>query len=169
MDEDIIDSKLCVCVHPSPLPKYRGGCPVQHQIINGETESAVSIFIMDDKLDHGPILWSKKFSLEGELRDVFNAIGRSSVEGLEEILRRGHRFQPSLFLDWGVEQEHEEATTFKRRKPSESEINLEDFGNYTAEELYNKIRALQDPYPNPYVVCKDGTKLYLIKAKHEQK
>ena len=48
-----------------------------------------------------------------------------------------------------------------------SEIKIEDFNNFTAEELYNKIRALQDPYPNSFVVCKDGTKLFLTHSKCE--
>ena len=38
-------------VHPSLLPKYRGGSPMQHQIINGEKESAVTLFYMDEGID----------------------------------------------------------------------------------------------------------------------
>jgi methionyl-tRNA formyltransferase len=43
-------------VHPSLLPKYRGASPIQSVLINGETETGVSIMIMDEKMDHGPIL-----------------------------------------------------------------------------------------------------------------
>ena len=46
-----------------------------------------------------------------------------------------------------------------------SEINTEDFNHYTAEELHDKIRALQSPYPNAYIKCKDGTKLFLLESK----
>ena len=42
-----------------------------------------------------------------------------------------------------------------------SEVKKEDFINMTATELYNKVRALQDPYPNAYVKCKDNTKLLI--------
>jgi hypothetical protein len=48
-----------------------------------------------------------------------------------------------------------------------SEIKIDDFKQFTAEELYDKIRCLQKPYPNPFVVCKDGTKLYLEKVRFE--
>ena len=48
-----------------------------------------------------------------------------------------------------------------------SEINIDDFKNYTAKELHNKVRALQNPYPNAFIVCKDGTKLYLEKVRVE--
>mgnify|MGYP003640641550 FL=1 len=36
----IVEKFNCICMHPSPLPKYRGGSPLQNQIINGERLSA---------------------------------------------------------------------------------------------------------------------------------
>jgi methionyl-tRNA formyltransferase len=160
--EEIINSKICVCLHPSLLPKYRGGCPLQHQIINGETTSAVTLFVMDKEIDHGPILWQKKFSLEGGLCGIFKRMEDLGHEGLEFILKE---YSDKGGLS-GEAQNHEEATFFKRRKPSESEIKIEDFSDYTAKELYNKVRALQDPYPNPYLLCKNGTKLFIKEANY---
>ena len=161
--QKFIDKYKCICVHPSPLPKYRGGCPLQHQIIDGVEKSAISIFVMDDKLDHGPILSQTSLNLTGELKDVLSRLTTRTSHELSEVIERLER-EP----DWmGVPQDHSQATLYKRRTPSESEINIEDFGNYTAKELYNKIRALQDPYPNSYITCKDGTKLYLTQAKHD--
>jgi len=161
--EGVINSKLCVCLHPSPLPKYRGGSPIQHQILSGETDSAVTLFLMDNKLDHGQLLWQDHLSLEGELDDIFHELGDVGAEGVSAVLRQ--------YSDTGTlvgsEQSHEDATVFKRRKPGQSEILVEDFSEHTAEELYNKIRALQDPYPNAYVICKDGTRLFLSRARHE--
>jgi methionyl-tRNA formyltransferase len=40
---------------------------------------------------------------------------------------------------------------------------------YTAKELHNKIRALQSPYPNAFIRCKDGTKLFLCMSKVKEK
>jgi methionyl-tRNA formyltransferase len=44
--KEIIEKYTCICLHPSPLPKYRGGSPIQHQIINGEVDSAVTFFVV---------------------------------------------------------------------------------------------------------------------------
>ncbi len=66
------------------------------------------------------------------------------------------------------QQDESKATYCKRRTPAQSEIKLIDFSESTAKEIYDKIRALQDPYPNAFVVCKDGTKLFLQKAKIEE-
>ena len=55
---DIIDifPKGIVNIHPSYLPYYRGATPIQTAIANGDTETAVSIMVIDEELDHGPLL-----------------------------------------------------------------------------------------------------------------
>ncbi|MEK7611079.1 MAG: methionyl-tRNA formyltransferase [Patescibacteria group bacterium] len=45
-----------VNIHPSLLPKYRGTTPVQTAIINGDRQTGVSLILMDDKFDHGPLI-----------------------------------------------------------------------------------------------------------------
>ena len=47
-----------------------------------------------------------------------------------------------------------------------SEIKIEDFEKYTAEELHNKIRALQDPYPNAFIKCKNNTILLIQESEY---
>ena len=155
--EEIIKDDFCVCLHPSKLPKYRGGTPIQHQILNGETESAVTLFKMDNMIDHGPIIFQKQFSLEGDLNEIFLKIENLGYDGLSYII---NNCKNMVMHD----QNESEATTFKRRKPEMSEICLEDFSKYTATELYNKIRCLQDPYPNAFIRCKDDTILFFKKA-----
>ena len=51
-------------IHPSLLPKYRGATPIQSALINGEMETGVSIMLMDEKMDHGPILDQKTVLIE---------------------------------------------------------------------------------------------------------
>ena len=132
----IINNNRCICLHPSPLPKYRGGSPIQHQIINGEKDSAVTFFIMNDKLDAGEILYQEKFSLEGELSDIFNRIISIGSKGLLTLLHT--EVKP-------IKQDELKATYYKRRKPEESEITIDEIKNKPTEYLYNKIRMLNDP------------------------
>jgi|TARA_R110000787_G_scaffold285864_1_gene402552 methionyl-tRNA formyltransferase len=154
----IINNNRCICLHPSPLPKYRGGSPIQHQIINGEKDSAVTFFIMNDKLDAGEILYQEKFSLEGELSDIFNRIISIGSKGLLTLLHT--EVKP-------IKQDELKATYYKRRKPEESEITIDEIKNKPTEYLYNKIRMLNDPYPNAYIKCKDGSKLYITKSHYK--
>jgi methionyl-tRNA formyltransferase len=148
----IIHSRECICLHPSPLPLYRGGSPIQHQVINGESHSAVTIFKMDEGIDTGPILFQKEFSLDGTLDDIFNRIKGVGVTGVKTIVQGNYQSTP---------QDDQRSSSFKRRTKDMSEININDFNAHTATEIFNKVRCLQDPYPLPFVVCKGNTKLYL--------
>ena len=157
--KNIITKYECICLHPSPLPKYRGGSPIQHQIINGENESAVTFFRMEKKLDSGNILFQKKFSLNGDLQNIFSRITSLGILGISNLLNNKIKEQV---------QNEKEATFFKRRIPKESEILVEDFKKNSAKAIYNKIRSLQDPYPNAFVVCRDGKKIFFKKIYYQK-
>lgn len=153
IDKEIVSQYKCLMLHPSPLPKYRGGSPIQNQIINGEKKSAISIFIMDEGIDTGPILKQKSFNLNGSIKEIFSKIIKIGYELTNDILHEG--FNP-------ISQDHSQATYYKRRTPLDSEISIDEIKNNTAEYIHDKIRMLQDPYPNAYIKAQDGKKVYII-------
>ena len=53
-------------VHPSLLPKYRGASPIQSAILAGETETSATIYLIDEKADHGPILAQEKLHIKSQ-------------------------------------------------------------------------------------------------------
>lgn len=156
--EDIIDNHLCICLHPSALPKYRGGSPIQNQIMDGLTESMVTLFQMNSELDSGPICYQKEISLKGNLRDVLLEIIHVGLQGTIKLIE-DYRNNTLEFR----EQEGE-PTYCKRKKPEESEITIEELQISTPEYLHNKIRGLQDPYPNAFITCVNGERLYITGA-----
>lgn len=160
---ELVNKVTCIGMHPSKLPKYRGGSPLQHQIINGETIGCVSFFILNEKIDKGDVIIQHEISLEGNLDDIFERIvGVSNFIILHEIIEWYEIHENQKYPS--IPQPESESTYFKRRTPEESEITLDDFTTNTALDLHNKIRALQSPYPNAFVVCKDGTKLYITRS-----
>lgn len=161
INEDIINQYECMCIHPSKLPAYRGGSPIQNQIIDGIDVSAVTLFKMNKKLDAGDIVFQASLDLSGELIEILKRISDASIEVITRALNTlllGQKLQY-------VKQIESQASYCKRRSPEESEITLEDLKNKTAKQLYDKIRCLQDPYPNAYIKLGNGEKLYLIKSK----
>jgi len=149
--EEIVNNYLCMCLHPSKLPIYRGGSPIQNQIMVGEKESAVSIFKMGTGMDDGPIYYQEDISLKGYLDDILKRIETIGIYGtlklIEDCKTDSIEFK---------EQDHSKATYCKRLKPNNSEIKPEDFIIYDAEYIYNKVRGLQKPYPECYIKCKKG-------------
>ncbi len=158
MSGELISNYTCLMLHPSPLPKYRGGSPIQNQIIAGERESKVSIFVMNAEIDAGDLVGQGDLSLRGDLKDIFRQ--------LEEI---GFRLTLKIFVD-GLQRKpqiHANATYCKRRVERDSEITMEELKEETAEFLSNKIRMLADPYPNAYIKTHDGRKLIILEARVE--
>src|SRR3990167_5776499 len=51
-------------IHPSLLPKYRGATPIQTAILNGDTETGTTLYLIDEKIDHGAILAQRKLPIE---------------------------------------------------------------------------------------------------------
>ena len=154
VDQKIINYCPCLCLHPSKLPKYRGGSPIQHQIINGENTSAVTIFRMNDTLDAGDIYFQKEFDLIGYLPDILNKIQNLGIEGTIKFIME-FKYNNIDNINF-IKQNNEEATIYKRLKPTNSEITSEDFKNYDAKYFYDKVRCLQEPYPKCYIKCKTG-------------
>lgn len=148
------NTRRVIVVHPSPLPLYRGGSPIQHQIMAGEKTSAVSLFRLHKDhpaTDSGPLCWQRAFSLAGSLDDVLGRIEKLTARAIEDTARSfwdgSLVFTPQPAGEW---ERHD------RRKPSESEITVDDLWPHgDAVGLYHKIRALAPPYPQAYIVLGD--------------
>ncbi|MGC1380975.1 MAG: methionyl-tRNA formyltransferase [Candidatus Baltobacteraceae bacterium] len=81
-------------VHPSLLPKYRGATPIQSAILHDESETGVSIMLMDAGLDTGDLVLQRGVPIEsgesyGELHDRLAAIGAQLLAETLEIAQRG--------------------------------------------------------------------------------
>lgn len=159
----LYESYTTLILHPSPLPKYRGGSPIQNQIIAGETSSAVTILRVVEKLDAGDIYAQSPISLNGTLDQILARIvtaGTASTIRVLDAIATNHASP--------IAQNEHDATIGKRRKPTDSEITLDEMKNKSSAYLYNKIRSLADPYPTAYIICKDGKKLYLTGARLDE-
>lgn len=158
IDKEILNKFLCVGIHPSDLPLYRGGSPLQHQIIEGLDSTNITLMTLaEGKVDAGEIWDKEPMSLQGNsMSEIFRSLADSSIRLLERF-----------FKNFGLTEPHAQnlsmGSYYNRRKPEESEITRQMLAQYSAKQLYDFIRALTDPYPNAFIMDKDGNKL-LIKA-----
>ena len=58
----VFNNFTCIQFHSSNLPKFRGGSPIQNQIIRNVKQSAVTLFRMSEKIDRGNIIFQKKMN-----------------------------------------------------------------------------------------------------------
>ena len=143
----------------SDLPLFRGGSPIQNQILNGLTKTSVTILYADDQLDSGEIIFQEEINLKGYLDEILNRIIQKGIKATKKILKLKKINNLRSFP-----QNHKKATYFKRRKPIQSKILHNHFKKYEAEYFYNLVRGLQSPYPEAYIECKNKTKLYFKKV-----
>lgn len=150
---------LSLTLHPGKLPDDRGGSPLQNQIRNGEQWSYANLIELGEKLDGGDIFSRQKFSLEGEMSDVWTRMTSAGIlqtrDFLENYSERDRRRQ----------KQTGEGTIYKRVTPAQAEILPT---KQTAEQIYNIIRAHNESDANTYVkkahIKEQGYELVLLKS-----
>ena len=126
-------------IHASLLPKWRGAAPIQRAIMNGDKTIGVSIMKIEEKLDSGPVLSTKKIELNqnaiyGEIEKKLSIIGADLlIESLKNIEKNESKF---------FEQSHSEATYAKKINKKETIINW----NLDANKVLAHIHGLS---PSP--------------------
>lgn len=132
-------------LHGSLLPQYRGAAPINWAVINGETETGVSIFKLKHEIDTGNILLQESFPLlptqnAGEVHDHMKQVGAHLlIKAVDGLLAGTLQEKP---------QANFEQTSLKPAPKIFKENCQIDFSK-TSEELYNFIRGLA-PYPGAY-------------------
>lgn len=131
-------------VHPSKLPLFRGATPIQSQLLDGVTDSAISFILVDAKMDHGPLLHQEPFPISAT--DTNATLHDSMFLKAAEVL-------PSIMTDFvagkisPLEQKHEEATFCKPFNRESGYFELEN--PPSAQKLDRMIRAFY-PWPTAW-------------------
>ena len=135
---DIVNNYTCVCFHESNLPQFRGGSPLQNQIIKGVKNSKTTAFIMNEKLDEGEILLKEKLLLEGSIDEIFSRMIENDYNMILKIIQGKYKKY----------KQKGKSSVYKRRTPEQSELK---HLNYSKKYIFNFIRMLGDPYPNAFI------------------
>ncbi len=148
-------------IHPSDLPAYAGGSPIQNQIDDGCVVTKTSLFELTNDLDSGPIISQSLLSLEGLLPEILDELAESSTSLLFQLLK----VYPNI--DFRPQQASIKAMHMKRLSASSGRIFHNELGEMPVRSIYNKIRGRMDPYPNAYIQDETGT-LYFEKVRFDE-
>lgn len=140
-------------VHASLLPQYRGAAPINHAIINGETETGVTTFRLNHEIDTGEILLSKKMKIEpsdnvGTLHDKLMQLGAQAlIETVQGI--KSNNIKP---IDQNTLIDKLELKAAPKIFKEDCLINWEK----TCDAILHLIRGLS-PYPGAYTFVNNKT------------
>lgn len=147
----------CINLHVSLLPKYRGSAPVQWAVLNGDTETGVSIQQMDAGLDTGDVLVCEKVAIgpeetSGELFDRVTAVGaRVLCETLPRIAAGTLTPTP---------QDHAAATMAPMLTKELAQFRWEE----SAAHIHNWVRGM-NPWPAAWFVAGGGRKVKVLECR----
>jgi methionyl-tRNA formyltransferase len=145
-------------LHASLLPQYRGAAPINHAVINGETRTGVTTFLIDKEIDTGMILLSRETAISpddtaGSLHDRLMLIGAAlTVETAYGLFSRTLKPIPQSNL--AAEQLKPAPKIF----PADTVIDWKN----PAEQVHNLIRGLS-PYPGATTMLKKDENLIRLK------
>lgn len=143
-------------LHASLLPSYRGAAPINWAIINGETETGVTTFFIDDKIDTGEIILQERIPIEpddtaGILHDKLMKVGANLVLNTVQQIGEGNaqtQKQPDTKELKSAYKIFKDTCEIDWKKP----IN----------DIYNHIRGLS-PYPASWTTLINGDESIFLK------
>jgi methionyl-tRNA formyltransferase len=145
----------CLNVHPSLLPRHRGASPVATAILQGDEITGVTIMLLDEGMDTGPILNQREVPISDE--DTTGSLGlklsKIGAQLLVETL--------PLWIEGQIKprpQDESAATYSKMIKKEDGEIDW----RLSTKELWRRVRAF-DPWPGCYTMW-HGKRLKLVKV-----
>jgi methionyl-tRNA formyltransferase len=149
-----IPSRGAYNLHGSLLPAYRGRCPVNWVLIQGETRTGVTLHHMVKKADAGDIVGQKAVAIEetDTAVSLYRRLCEAAGELLDEtlpLMKAGRA--PRL------PQDISKGSYFGGRRPEDGRIDW----RWPAVRIYNLIRAVTEPYPGAFCLLPDGSHLLI--------
>ena len=122
-------------VHPSLLPKLRGASPIQAALARGFTQTGVSLMVIDEKVDHGPVISQEALAV-GDGDTYLTLEPKLAELGAQMIVRDLSKYVSGEIKP--QDQNHAEATFTKLIKKENGRV---DWQKMSALEVYNLWRA----------------------------
>ena len=148
-------------LHASLLPNYRGAAPINWAIINGDTQTGVTTFFIDDKIDTGAMILSSETAIAtnenaGQLHDRLMQLGSGTVLKTLALIEKGN-------ITTTIQKENSEIKTAYKLNKENCKIDW----TKPAFEIHNLIRGLS-PYPSAWCFISDNNEEWNVKI-HEAK
>ena len=144
-------------LHASLLPQYRGAAPINWAVMNGETETGVSTFFIDEKIDTGEMIFQEKVQIgptedAGILHDKLMATGARLVVKTLEAIENGNVKTTS-------QKEEKDLKTAHKLTRENTRVNWKD----PLDKIYDFIRGLS-PYPTAWTHLINGNEEVMMKV-----
>lgn len=151
-------------IHPSLLPKWKGPSPIQYTLLNGDTQTGVTLIKLDNEIDHGPVLAQRKYDLSGteSTKDLLDILFSQGADMLDDLLVK---LESENTLD-EIPQDHSKETWSYKISKKDGEIDPNNPPE--KERLLNMIRAYY-PWPTVWLRTELKSQAKLVKLLPDDK
>jgi methionyl-tRNA formyltransferase len=155
-----------IAVHPSLLPEYRGATPIQAAILNGDAETGTTLFLMDERVDHAPVLARRTLPVAPS--DTYDALMRAlAALSADALLATLPRYAARDRMP--IPQDESRATYTKKLSAQDGFVASADFAAARsgadpekAEAIFRTVRAL-NPEPGAWTMY-GGKRMKILEA-----
>ena len=145
----------CVNIHVSLLPRWRGAAPIEYAIMNGDKETGITIFKLEEKLDSGPIISQSKIIIDDDITKQ-KLINKLNTIGIKLLLTS----LPNMFTNKDIyEKQDEDLSTYANKITS---LTTKIDFNKNVNEVFNKIKAFS-PKPAAWFIY-NNERIKIIEA-----
>jgi len=143
-------------IHPSLLPKYRGSSPIQTAILNGDKYTGISIMLIDEKVDHGPIIAQLKVPILSSDNKIVleKKLSKKSAKFLIKILPK--------YLKKQIKPKTQDKSKASYTKILTRQDGKIDWGE-SAKSIAQKVKAFY-PWPGAWTII-NNKRVKILKAK----
>ncbi len=162
LPQEILDApKLgCLNIHPSLLPRWRGAAPIQRPLMEGDTETGITIIKMDKGLDSGDMVFQSKFSLDRS-ETYKNLAEKLSQMGADILVKTLKDLRDGKVV---LTKQDDALTTYaKKIEKAECEIDW----TKSAAEIERKIRGLNGSLEAFFMHAEEKIKIFVAEILDE--
>jgi methionyl-tRNA formyltransferase len=143
-----LPSKGFLNLHPSLLPQFRGATPIQSAILEGSQETGVTLFQMDEQVDHGLIIQNTKYKIQDTKITYLELMQELAILGAKLIIDTLPQWLEGKIIPYP--QDDSLATYCHKITKEDEKINWHDDANF----IDRKVRAL-NPNPGVFTLCQN--------------
>jgi methionyl-tRNA formyltransferase len=147
-------------LHAGKLPEYRGGSPLNWQIINDEKYIGISVIKVNSGIDTGQIITKKRFILKKtyhikKVHEISNTLFPVlTYKAIKKILNKKYKKISLTKL--------KNSKYYPQRSEKDGRIN---WNTMNSKKIYNLVRAISDPYPGAFTFNKKKEKIIINDCK----
>ena len=147
----------CINIHVSLLPKWRGAAPIEHALLNGDKETGISIFKLNEEMDAGPIIISKSIKISTDINkdQLIDKLTFLGIRLLDFIL-------PKIFNE-KIIYKYQDKNKITYAPKINTNMRKLDFSQ-TTKNIQNKIRAFSKK-PSAWLLYKNE-RIKIIEAEY---